>query len=303
MPLACAPSKTRRRGELRSLVLWIGVRRGSEVGIESWPLLFAHVLGIRRRRRHRRRRGIVFDLRLHDWGRHWSGFWLVRWLVLRLGFGLVGQRRQLRRIARVILVDRLGLDRRFQLPSLGYRIVVSVLLARRESLRGPASGTRLNALASAGENGFSVGRRSARGRLRRLALQRAYGSFKGHPEGAQHARCGALAVTDDGRQYDGAVDFASPSAAGGGCRRFEDAPHVGSDGEFAMLPRRARWKRGKVAFDLVDQFADVDVAGRQDEGRIGIIAECQQHMLECDLDMPPRSRMVGRPRQRRREAG
>ena len=135
-----------------------------------------------------------------------------------------------------------------------------------------------------------------------LALQRADRAFERHAETAQHLRRCALAVADDRRQHDGAVDLAPPAAARRRCRGFEDAAHVRRHDEFDVRHLRARREAGELRVHLGHQLRDVDVAGGQHQHGFGIVAERQKHMLERHFAVATRPRIVRRPRQRRGEA-
>ena len=163
---------------------------------------------------------------------------------------------------------------------------------------------RLHPLAGASENGLGVGsRQCALFRLNWLALQSADCAFERHAEIAQHlGRC-TLAVADDRRQHDGAVDLAPPAAARGGCGGFEDAAHIRRHDEIDVWHLRTRREAGELRVDLGYQLGDVDVASGQHEHRFVIVAERQEHVLQRHFAVAPRPRIVRRPRQRRGEAG
>ena len=59
----------------------------------------------------------------------------------------------------------------------------------------------------------------------------------------------------------------------------------------------ARRQRGKLRRHLAGELRNVDVARRQHQSRIGVVAQRQQHVLERHLGVAVRTRVVGRPRQ------
>ncbi len=182
--------------------------------------------------------------------------------------------------------------------------LVRTFVVDRQPARGNAR-PRLHPLACIREYRLGVGRRKLallRSR-RRLALQRADGAFERQSQTAQHLRRGALAVADDRRQHDGTVDLAAASTARSGCGRFEDPTHVGCHGEFDIRRMRMRRQRGELRRNFPRELLDVDVTRRQHQDRVGVVAQRQQHVLEGHLRVPVCTRVVRRPRQRRRETG
>ncbi len=208
----------------------------------------------------------------------------------RLGF----ERR--RRLGRFLDVQRLRLGKR------GIR--VRRIAVHRQPARADAR-PRLHPFARAGEDRLGVGRRECPllGSRRGLALQRADRPFEGKTQSAQNLRRGALAVADDRRQHDGAIDFAPPATAGGRRCGLENAAHVGGDNKVGVGHLRARRQHGELCADLAHELGDVDIARCHHKCGVGVVAQRQQHMLEGHLGVAARTRVVGRPRQRSREAG
>jgi hypothetical protein len=135
------------------------------------------------------------------------------------------------------------------------------------------------------------------------ALQRPDRLLEGDAVGAQQMRGGALAIADDGRQHDGAVDLSPPGLLGSGRRGFENTPQVGRHREVGGRARLgALLDAAEVAGNVRSQARQVDARGLQDQARFLILGEGQQQMFEGHLEVSLGARIFAGARQRRRQA-
>ena len=135
--------------------------------------------------------------------------------------------------------------------------------------------------------------------MRGAALERANRALERQPLRLQHVRRSALAVADDGGEYDCAVDLPTPASPRGSGSGIEDAAQIGrhagidhAAGEGLAL------QTDKIARGIRFQLHDVDIARRQHEPRIRVLAQRHEHVLERHLGVALGARVLPRPRQR-----
>ncbi len=112
----------------------------------------------------------------------------------------------------------------------------------------------------------------------------------------------ALAVADDGRKYDSAVDLASPSLARGSSRGFKYAAKILGNEDLGGGVRRAPiLDPADLNGNFRRQLRQIDLARKQDTGCIDILRQRQQKMFERHFGVGLRVGIARRTRQRRRK--
>jgi hypothetical protein len=109
----------------------------------------------------------------------------------------------------------------------------------------------------------------------------------------------AVAFPDDSSQNDGTIDLATAALPGRRDSIFED-PHQGPVSH--RHQRLAGWKRLQMSRHRPIQLQQIDVAGQHDRGRIRVLDQSQQQVLEPYRAVPLRARHVVCPRQRGAES-
>jgi hypothetical protein len=135
-------------------------------------------------------------------------------------------------------------------------------------------------------------------------LERADRAFEGQALGLKHLCRGTAAIADDGGEHDGAIDLPPASTAGGSGGGFENAPQVERHAGLAALAGTAPLRqRGEKSRDFRLEPDPVDVARGEDEARVGVLAQGQQHVLEHNLAMTLAARKLPGARERAAQAG
>jgi hypothetical protein len=124
------------------------------------------------------------------------------------------------------------------------------------------------------------------GGLRRHPLQSANGLLEGQSLRPQQMRGGALPVADDGGQDDSPVDLTAPPLSRGRRRSLQNALQIMGDENLV----RSAWRPpvldlADMAGDFRGQARQIDVAGPQDHGSVGIFRQGEQQMLQRHIWM------------------
>lgn len=113
---------------------------------------------------------------------------------------------------------------------------------------------------------------------------------------------GTLAIADDRRQHDRAVDFAPAALAG--CRGcgLENAPQILRDGHARVLSRRATLlDAAEMGRNLASEAGGFYAARAEHVPCVLVFEQCQQQVLECDFDMSLCIGIARSARERRRQ--
>jgi hypothetical protein len=115
------------------------------------------------------------------------------------------------------------------------------------------------------------------------ALQCANRFLEGHPQCLQETGSGALAIADNGRQHDRAIDLPAARLLGGRGSGLQHAQ------ELAVRTRlRTRFcphvfhQPTKIAGYIRAEPSEINIGSLQDQPRLDILGQGEEQVLECD---------------------
>jgi hypothetical protein len=127
-------------------------------------------------------------------------------------------------------------------------------------------------------------------------LQRANGFLECQAMGLEEAGSWAFSIPHDSRQHDRAIDLAAARLLGCLHGRVQDSQQFRVDQRLgAVLCPHVLEQPPKVTGNVRSESNEIDVAGLQDGGRIRVLGECQQQMLERYRAMSLLARKSMRP--------
>ncbi len=160
----------------------------------------------------------------------------------------------------------------------------------------------MHALASPGQDVVGHGRLSRRlARRRQRRLQGANGILEGEAVRLQDLGGDASRVSNDGGEYDGAVDVPPAASARSGCGGLQNAPHFDRNAKRIMRSRLRTYAFQNAGNHVSLDALAADVAGIEHGQSIGVVAEGREQMLKRDLSRAHRSGELGAASQRRGE--